>query len=86
MRDKVNDPDMTKALALGNHMENLPGSDVGPEEMLFLQAIEEYQRLHRRRYPSWREVLMIAHCLGYRKVATPEELPPKPRRGGKKKE
>ena len=85
MTAKPDEPDMNKTLAVGTHLENFPGSDVEPDEMLFLRAIEEYKRLHNRRYPSWREVLMIAHCLGYRKVATPEELPPKPKRGGKKR-
>ena len=56
-------------------MENLPGSDVTPEELEFLKAIERYQRTFERRYPSWREVLFVAHCLGYRKVAKPVPIP-----------
>jgi hypothetical protein len=28
-----------------------------------------YQKRFRRRYPTWREVLHILRCLGYRKVA-----------------
>ncbi len=34
-----------------------------------MKAMEAYQRRWRRRYPSWREVLYVIECLGYRKVA-----------------
>jgi len=49
--------------------ENYPGADIDGEELAFLRAIERFQREHRRRYPTWREVLGIAKALGYRKVA-----------------
>ena len=54
--------------------ENFPGADVSAEAFVFLKAVERYQRHHNRRYPTWREVLAIAHALGYRRVgpATPE--------------
>lgn len=48
--------------------ENFPGADVSGEAFVFLKAVEEYQRRHKRRYPTWREVLAIAHSLGYRRV------------------
>ncbi len=48
--------------------ENFPGADVAGEAFVFLKAVERYQRRHRRRYPTWREVLAIAHALGYRRV------------------
>jgi len=55
--------------------ENYPGSDVTPEEFEFLKAIERYQRLHERRYPTWREVLFVIRCLGYRKVVRAVAVP-----------
>jgi hypothetical protein len=51
----------------------LPGSDYTDEERAFLMAVEGYKRRHRRPFPTWREVLHLAHCLGYRKVAEPRE-------------
>jgi len=47
----------------------LPGSDYSDEERAFLVAIERYKRRNRRPFPTWREVLHVAHCLGYRRVA-----------------
>ena len=52
--------------------ENFPGSDVAPDEWEFLKAMERYQRVHQRRYPSWREVLMVLKSLGYRKAESQE--------------
>ena len=52
--------------------ENFPGADIHSETWAFLKAIEQYQRDHKRRYPTWREVLAIAHALGYRRVADPD--------------
>lgn len=66
---------MRRKVSYGPQVENLPGSDVTPEELEFLKAIERYQRTFERRYPSWREVLFVAHCLGYRKVAPPVPIP-----------
>jgi hypothetical protein len=45
------------------------GSEMHPNELEFLLAIEAFQRRTGRRYPTWREVLHVAHCLGYRKIA-----------------
>jgi hypothetical protein len=50
-----------------------PGSDYSDEERRFLMAIESYKRRHRRPFPTWREVLHVAQCLGYRKVAEVRE-------------
>jgi hypothetical protein len=47
------------------------GSEMHPNELEFLLAIEAFQRRTGRRYPTWREVLHVAHCLGYRKIAEP---------------
>ena len=66
---------MRRKVSYGPQVENLPGWDVTPEELEFLKAIERYQRYYERRYPSWREVLFVAHCLGYRKVARPVPIP-----------
>ena len=38
------------------------------DQVEFLLAVAAYQKRFRRRYPTWREVLYIARCLGYRKV------------------
>jgi hypothetical protein len=51
----------------------LPGSDYSDDEREFLVAIEKYKRRHRRPFPTWREVLHVAHCLGYRRVAERRE-------------
>lgn len=57
------------------------GSDMTAEQVEFLLAVAAYQRRFGRRYPTWLEVLHIAHCLGYRKVveaeAVTEPTPPK---------
>jgi hypothetical protein len=49
--------------------ENFPGSDYTADEWEFIRAVAAYQKRFRRRYPTWREVLLVARCLGYRKVA-----------------
>ena len=46
-----------------------PGSDFTAEEWAFIQGMAAYQKRWNRRYPSWREVLHVLTCLGYRKVA-----------------
>lgn len=38
------------------------------DELEFLKAIDRYKRENDRPNPSWREVLQIAHSLGYRKM------------------
>jgi hypothetical protein len=52
----------------------LDGSEITSDETEFLLAILAYQKRFRRRDPTWREVLHVARCLGYRKVAEPERL------------
>jgi hypothetical protein len=47
------------------------GSEMTPDEWEFLLAMAGFQRRFGRRYPTWREVLHVARCLGYRKVAEP---------------
>ena len=49
--------------------ENFPGADIAGDEFVFLKAVEQYQREQHRRYPTYREILAIAHALGYRRVA-----------------
>ena len=60
--------------------ENFPGGDYTPEEWEFIRAVAQYQERFGRRFPSWREVLHIARCLGYRKVAdaVPVDTAPRP--------
>jgi hypothetical protein len=50
-----------------------PGCDYSDDEREFLMAIESYKRRNRRPFPTWREVLHVAHSLGYRKVAERRE-------------
>lgn len=45
------------------------------EERDFILAVERYQRVNRRPFPTFREVLYVALSLGYRKVAEPTEPP-----------
>ena len=49
------------------------GASYTDEEIEFLRAMEAYRAIHRRRYPSFTEVLSVARSLGYRKIAPPEE-------------
>jgi hypothetical protein len=58
----------------------LDGSEITSDETEFLLAMLAYQKRFRRRYPTWREVLHVARCLGYRKVAdaTPADEPQPP--------
>ena len=46
----------------------LDGSEMSHDELEFLLAVSAFQRRTGRRYPTWREILYIARCLGYRKV------------------
>ncbi len=60
------------------------GSEMTAEDTEFILAMAAYQKRFRRRYPTWREVLHVARCLGYRKTAEPQPLsepaPPRPER------
>jgi hypothetical protein len=59
------------------------GSEMTEDETEFLLAMSAYQKRFRRRYPTWREVLTVLRCLGYRKVAEPAPIDePQPPRGG----
>ena len=60
---------MPRILGASSYSENFQGSKITDEEWAFMKAMEAYQRRWRRRYPSWREVLYVLDCLGYRKVA-----------------
>lgn len=59
----------------------LDGSEFTPDETEFLLAMLAYQKRFRRRYPTWREVLHVARCLGYRKTETPPQPLPEAERG-----
>ena len=60
---------MPRIIGASIYSENFQGGDITEEEWRFMKAMEAYQRRWRRRYPSWREVLYVLDCLGYRKVA-----------------
>jgi len=49
-------------------LAGFPGSDFTDEEREFCRAIERYKREQRRPFPTWREVLLVVHELGYRKA------------------
>jgi hypothetical protein len=66
---------MPKKIGVARLVETLPGASVTAEELAFLKGIERYQRTFNRRYPTWREVLFVAYCLGYRKVAETVPIP-----------
>jgi len=69
---------MPQILGASVYAENYHGCDITDEEWAFLKAMEAYQRRWRRRYPSWREVLYVLHCVGYRKVAAAVPADTKP--------
>jgi hypothetical protein len=61
------------------------GAEITAEETELLLAMAAYQKRFCRRYPTWREVLHVVRCLGYRKVAEPipvdQLLPPSAEEG-----
>jgi hypothetical protein len=63
---------MPRKIGITSYQEAFPGCDITDDEWEFMQAIAAYQKRWNRRYPSWREVLHVARCLGYRKVAAPQ--------------
>lgn len=60
---------MLRHIHLAMTNETHPGADITEEQWQFIQAIEAYKRRFQRRYPTWREVLHVARCLGYRRIA-----------------
>jgi hypothetical protein len=44
------------------------GADYAPDEVEFMTAMDEYKRLNRRPFPTWREVLYVLKRLGYKKT------------------
>jgi hypothetical protein len=44
------------------------------EQFEFVLAVNEYQRVNKRPFPTWTEVLDILHALGYRKVAERQDI------------
>lgn len=61
------------------------GADMTEDDTEFLLAIAAYQKRNARRFPTWLEILYVARCLGYRKVADAvpidQPMPPKPDNG-----
>ena len=49
-------------------VEAKSSSDISPEELEFIKAIDNYKRKFNKPFPTWREVLGILKQLGYRKV------------------
>ncbi|MBN2579336.1 MAG: hypothetical protein JXB10_10125 [Pirellulales bacterium] len=53
--------------------------DYSPEEIEFMNAMDEYKRLSGRMFPTCSEVLEVIHKLGYeKKSAHPLEVTPAP--------
>jgi hypothetical protein len=44
--------------------------DYGPEELEFMQAVEQYKRRSGRPFPTCSELLEVVRSLGYVRVAT----------------
>lgn len=44
--------------------------DYGPEELEFMQAVEQYKRRNGRPFPTCSELLEVVRALGYVRVAT----------------
>ena len=63
---------MPRNIGFTSYQETFPGCDITAAEWEFMKAITAYQKRWNRRYPTWREVLHVAVCLGYRKVAAPQ--------------
>jgi len=63
-----------KTASLGLSDTNI-GSDYTPDEAEFLKAMEAYQRIHERRFPTCIEVLEVLKSCGWRKVADPQPIP-----------
>ncbi|MBP3957982.1 hypothetical protein J8F10_22230 [Gemmata sp. G18] len=58
-------------------------ADMTEDDTEFLLAIAAFQKRFGRRYPTWLEILYIARCLGYRKVADAVPIEqPLPAKGG----
>ena len=43
-------------------------NEMPPEVPEFIQAIDDYKRLHNRPFPNWSEVLEVLRALGYEKL------------------
>ncbi len=50
------------------HVSTRP-DEMPPEVLEFIQAIDEYKRVHRRPFPTWSEVLEIVKTLGYQRAS-----------------
>ena len=63
---------MPRKIGVSTYSENFQGCNYTDEEWAFIKAVAAYQKRWSRRYPSWREVLHVLKCLGYRQVAAPQ--------------
>ena len=45
-------------------------NEMAPEVLEFIQAMDDYKRLHNRPFPNWSEVLGVLKVLGYEKQPT----------------
>ena len=57
--------------------------EMNDDQFEFIMAIDQYKRANARPFPTFTEILEIAHALGYRKVAEPRPIqPPKKENDG----
>ncbi len=57
-------------------IEPTPGDDERSEaERAFMRAMQDYQRISGRRFPTWDEVLEVLRDLGPQKIDGPTALP-----------
>lgn len=49
--------------------------DYTEDHLEFINAMKDYQRENKRRFPSWSEAFEVLRSLGYRKVAEKSKLP-----------
>ena len=64
---KNNDPATEPAAKAAKPAASKP-DQMEPEVLEFIQAIDDYKRIHGRPFPSWSEVLEIIRNLGYERT------------------
>lgn len=63
---------MPRKIGFSTFSQVFNGCDFTADEWEFVRAMAKYQKRWNRRYPTYREVLHVLRCLGYRKTAAPE--------------
>ena len=74
---------MKRNHAPARYLEEFPGAGLTPEQVAFGRAMSEYLRAHHIRTPDCRDVLLVAHSLGYQKTHGGAGGRPETGRGGR---